>query len=373
MKSVLIITRHAIANYGSLLQAIALQEKVSQLGYQPKIIDYVTKEESIGYRTITEGKTKDKWKKNKIMLFLYCLTRLPMDILSDYKFVKYSKQYLSITERFSSIEELKKKKPIADLYLTGSDQVWGPIMNGEYDWAYFLDFCQKTDKKAAYASSFGKASLPQNVKEKALYLLKEYDYLSVREESAVDFLYKNGINSTQVLDPTLLLTASEWEKLLSVPSRRIQKKYAVVYQIHNNKELEEYAVEFAKRAGVKLIRISPLLHQINRGGKFIWSPSLGEFISYIKYADYLITDSFHGTVFSIIFNTPLVTLLPKTGTSTRNKSILKLLHLEDRIVSNSNTYDLVDRRVDFSYSNNKLQEKRDQSIEILKMILELSE
>ena len=370
MKKVLIITRHAITNYGSLLQAIALQKKVEELGNDVKVIDFVRDDESIGKCAVTEGKLKNKWNKNIFTLGLYCLLRIPVSILGDSKFSKMRKKYLKMTKRYSSCEELTTDKPVADVYMTGSDQVWGPIMSGEYEWAYFLKFCNDEDKKVSYAASFGKKQLPEDVKEEAFKLIKRYNSLAVREDSAVELLNANGIKAKQVIDPTLLLTATEWEKLLNVPNRKIKDKYVLIYEIHSNKVLDKYAVEFAKKANLPLVRVSPLLHQCTRGGKFIFAPDLGDFISYIKNAEYLITDSFHGTAFAINFNTPLVTLMPNTGTSTRNTSILKLTGLTDRIVTDVNDFSIMDKKVDFTYANEVLKEQRKQSLNILKNIIE---
>lgn len=368
MKKVAIITRHAIANYGSLLQTIALQNKVAEMGCEPKVIDFIRTDESLVHSTITEAKQKEQYK-NKFKLLLYCFFRIPLDAVANLRFQKFRKKYLVTTKRYTSLEQLKREKPEADIYMTGSDQVWGPIMSGQYEWAYFLDFCSDFDKKVAYAASFGKTDIDKCCKDKAFSLLARYDHLSVREESAVKLLVQNHLQAVQVIDPTLLMSADEWKDLLQMPNRQVKESYAVVYQIHNNKELEKYAVEFAEKAGVKLIRISPLLHQFKRGGHFVWAPSLGEFLSYLEYADYLITDSFHGTAFAINFNTPLVTLMPKTGTSTRNISLLKLLGLESRIVIDLNDFSLIDEPCDFAYANKILQNNREESLQILRSFL----
>lgn len=373
MKRVLIITRHAIANYGSLLQAIALEKKVEELGYDTKVIDFIRDDESIGKSVITEGKLKSKWNKNFITLVLYCLIKMPISILADTRFKRMRKRYLKMTKKYTSCIELTQNKPIADIYMTGSDQVWGPIISGEYEWAYFLKFCSDSDKKISYAASFGKKELSENAEKTAMQFINRYDSITVREDSAVELLNRNGINSQQVIDPTLLLSAKEWEELLNVPERKIKEKYILIYQIHNNKELDKYAMEFAKRAKLQLIRVSPLLHQCIRGGKFKFAPDLGEFISYIKNAEYLITDSFHGTVFSINFNIPLVTLMPNTGTSTRNASILKLTNLLDRIVTDISDFSIIERKVDFTYANKVLDEERKSSMQILRQELQENE
>lgn len=370
MKKVAIITRHAIANYGSLLQTIALQNQIEKLGYKAEIINFIRNDETILNKVMTDARMKKKWNRNIVTRYLYCLIRMPVNIYGEIRFKQYRKKYLNLTKRYESIEALRKNKPKADVYMTGSDQVWGPILNGKYESAYFLDFCNENDKRVSYAASFGKTNFVSTDKDKYIQMLNKYNKITVREDSAVELLNKEDIKSKQVIDPTLLLTPMEWEKLLGNSNRKISEKYAVVYQIHNNKELEKYAKEFAKKAGIKLIRISPSLHQIFRGGKFVYTPTLGEFVSYIKHAEYVITDSFHGTVFSINFNTPLVTLLPKTGTSTRNTSILRLMGLEKCIVGNVNDFRIIQEKIDFKNANRILDEQRKNSIHILNELIE---
>ena len=151
--------------------------------------------------------------------------------------------------------------------------------------------------------------------------LSRYHHIGVREDSAVSLLNKMGLDSVQVLDPTLLLDSVFWSKIAEPIE---EKKYVLVYQLHNDKRVGTYAVQVAKSLGLPLIRVSTSFHQISREGKFVWCPDIGKFLSYVKNAECLITDSFHGTAFAINFNTPFVEVLPNNKTGTRNMSILKL-------------------------------------------------
>ena len=365
-----IITRHAIANYGSLLQAIALQNKIIDLGHEAEIIDFIKDNESYLKSTLTAGMAREKFKRNPVLLFFYCIAHLPLSLLSDLIFEQYRKKYLNLTRRYTSSKQLINDKPIADVYMTGSDQVWGPVMDGKHEWSYFLDFCNDDDKKVAYAASFGNTVMSKEDEQRVKDLLIRYSHISVREDSAVNILNSFGISSEQVIDPTLLLTKNEWEQLLGINETPLSEKYILVYQIHKNKKLEKYAKDFSKKTGQKLVRVSPLLHQCMRGGKFIYAPSLGRFVSLIKNASYLITDSFHGTVFAINFNTPLVTMLPKTGTSSRNSSILRLMKLEECIVENTSDFSILDKKISFEYANHRLDIERAKSQMLLKRIIE---
>lgn len=364
---VLVMTRHAIANYGSLLQAIATQKIIESLNCECEIVDFIRKDEYMTNSILTIGRTKPKWNRKPLIFAAYCAMRFPENIMANTKFGKMRQKYLKMTKRYYSAQELKENKPFADVYMTGSDQVWGPVLCGDYEWAYYLDFCNESDKKIAFASSFGKMNVSQDIKKQMKEYLSKYSSIAVRENSAVEFIQSIGIDAKQVLDPTLLLTAEDWSQYIS--SEKKKGEYVLVYQIHNNPKLSKYAVEFAKRAGLPLIRVSPMFHQIKRGGRLVCLPDVGEFLSYIKNAKYLVTDSFHGTAFAINFNTPFIEVLPDTGTGSRNQSILKLTGLESRIVTDLNDFHLINEKADFTKANSIIEAERKKSINILKNII----
>lgn len=367
-----VITRHAVANYGSLLQAIATQKIIEKTGNECEIIDYLRDDEKLGNCTFTLAKADSKWSKNKIIYVLYCIVRYPENYLANKKFERMQRQYLNLSKRYRSLEELKNSKPHADIYMTGSDQVWGKIMCGKYDSAYMLSFCNQLDKKVSYAASFGNITIDADYEKKMLSLLKQYSQITVRESNAVEILNEKGILAKQVLDPTLMLNSNEWRENLKIKkNEKKEKRYVLVYQIHNNSELCRYAKNFAKEVGLPLVRTSAMLHQFNKGGKFVALPDLKKFIELIDNAAWIVTDSFHGTAFAINFNIPFVTLMPNTGTKSRNLSILKLTQLEEQIVHNTDDYSKKDKVVDFSYANEILERERKKSYEILKKLFEV--
>lgn len=143
----------------------------------------------------------------------------------------------------------------------------------------------------------------------------------------------------------------------------------MVYQLHNNKKLDQYAEKVAAVKGLPLIRISASFHQILRSGKFKFLPTIGQFLSYIKNAECLITDSFHGTAFAINFNTSFVEILPNTNTATRNQSLLRMTGLGHRILTENDDVDLACQPVCFETANKILEKERVYSFDILKEIL----
>ena len=300
-----IITRHAPSNYGSLLQAIATQKAISKLGHQAEIADYIRKDEYGLKGLLTLLSHKERWNKNILKKWTYITLRYPGDKLAQNKFERMRKKYLSLSMRYSSLENLKNNPPHADIYMTGSDQVWGPVSTGVYDSAYFLSYVPDRLKKIAYAGSFGRTDFTEKILQEYTKWLSRYQHVSVIENSAVP-----------------------------------------------------------------LYRVSPSFHQITRGGKFIFLPDMGKFLSLIKNATYIVTDSFHGTAFSINFNKQFIEILPNTKTGSRNQSILQLTGLQDRIITNYNDFSISQKMIDYIPVNKIIEEERKKSYHILQQMIE---
>ena len=363
-----VITRHGPSNYGSLLQSIATFKKIEQFGHQCVIIDYQRPDERGLNGVLTQLKAKDGFG-NPLKKLAYIAIRYPIEKFAQVRFDRMRKKYLKMTSRCSSHVDLKRLK--ADAFITGSDQVWGPMMNGRYDSAYFLQFVSPGSKKLAYAASFGKTKFDEQTISDYKSMLAGYDKIAVREKSAVELIDGWGLTNCvgQVLDPTLLLNKEEWKKLLvkeSDTDKYKGKKYILVYQIHNDPKLSDYVKRLASHTGMELLRVNPYLHQKYRGGKFICCPDLGEFLALIDNASCIVTDSFHGTCFAINFGKQFIEILPNNATGTRNQSILQLTGLSGRILRDFNDYSLVEETTDYKKVWKILEEERMNSVERLK-------
>lgn len=372
--NVKVITRHSPSNYGSLLQSIATVKTIEGLGHDCSIIDYQRPDERGLKGVLTQVNCKTGFS-NPLKKLAYLSVRYPIEKFAQVRFDKMRKKYLKMTSRCSSHVDLKKIS--ADAFITGSDQVWGPMMNGVYDSAYFLQFVGKDSRKLAYAASFGKTKFDESTVVAYRKMLGEYDKIAVREKSAVSLLEEWGLDNClgQVLDPTLLLDMSQWTNLL-IKKNDFDKykdlKYILVYQIHNDPKLSGYAKRLAKHTGMELLRVNPMLHQALRGGKFICSPDLSEFLSLVANASCIVTDSFHGTCFSINFGKQFIEILPNNATGTRNQSILELTGLSDRILCDFNDYSLVDKVIDYSKVNELLEVERRKSLEVIRSMIQNS-
>lgn len=310
---------------------------------------------------------KPEWNSNPVKKAVYLALRQPAGIAAGKRFERVQRQSLKLTRRYSEIEQLAEDKPAADVYMTGSDQVWGPVGDGTYDSSYCLSFTGDADKRISYAASFGRTDIAPAQEEYFKKWLSRYKHIAVREYSAVQILKGIGITAFHVVDPTLLLDPSFWDRYAKPIER---SNYVLVYQIHNDKRVGAYAQKAARAMGLPLIRVSASFHQICREGKFVWCPEIGEFLSYIKNAACIITDSFHGTALAISFNTPFVEVLPNNGSATRNLEILKMTGLSNQILTEDNDVSLALREVDFSGTNKILADKRLESLEILKQMIE---
>lgn len=366
-----VITRHAPSNYGSLLQSIATIRTIERLGHECEIIDYQRPDER-GLKSVLTQASRKKAYANPMKKMLYVAIRYPLEKYAQVKFDKMRRKYLKMTSRCSSHQDLKKLK--ADAFMTGSDQVWGPTIDGRYDSAYFLQFVDSNTPKLAYAASFGKTKFDERTVSEYKSMLAEYDKIAVRENSAVTMLHDWGLNNCvgQVLDPTLLLDSGEWKRLLvdeSDSQKYEGKKYILVYQIHNDPKLSDYAKRLAKHTGLELLRVNPMLHQKVRGGKFICCPDLGEFLALIDNASCIVTDSFHGTCFAINFGKQFIEILPNNATGTRNLSILQLTGLSHRILNDENDFSLIEVEIDYQHVNEILKVERERSISLLKELM----
>lgn len=365
MKKICFITRHAIVNYGSFLQTYATQKLFEDCGCNAEVLDYVREDEE--YHNVTELllKKSNKWNRNFLTRLVYRIVQWPDHYICGRAFEKERVRYLNLSARITDSIIDAGKIPAADIYCTGSDQVWGEIAQDDVDPMYFLEFAPHDTKKIAFSASFGKEDYPQERIEKFKKLLHGYDYITVREDSAVNIVNKAGYEAMQILDPTMIFGGDRWKKLLP-PIH--EKGYVLLYQLNTNHEMDEYAKQFADKTGLKLLRVSVEAHNCMRVGKFKLCLSPFKFLSYIANAEYMITDSFHGTAFAIMFNRQFVEVLPKEKIA-RNLSVLKQFGLEDRILKNLDDFSYVNRKIDYGFVNDTVEMYRKQSYESLKKML----
>lgn len=361
MNRVAIITRHNVLNYGSVLQAYATEEVLRRLGYSPITVDYRRSAENLNrlVKRYSENRSlPHRIYRNTAWRALYGA--------GEARFKSMRERYLTLSAHCdeSNINELL---PNADVYLTGSDQVWNELGDGMLDPVFFWDGLAKTRdaKLVSYAASFGRGAVVKGYEEQVGKWLSRYDAISVREDTGKQIVNGYGFACEQVIDPTLLLNRDDWLSIAdSRPARK--KPYALVYNLHPDSEMLGYVADKTKNSNLEVVSVCPTFRR--RIGKQVILPSLPKFLALFRDAQCVYTDSFHGTAFCINLSTPFVEVFPKENAA-RNKSVLRLFGLEGRAWD---TYEgnAWDKDIDWNHVNAVLDSERLRSMSWLKNALE---
>lgn len=364
MQRVAVITLHRVTNFGSLLQTFATENTLHQLGYDVEILDFVP--EGLTFKRAIWPKSGSIIK--KIIKFLPLLAcNLFQYHMSD----SFLRNHLSLSKkRYGSFAELSKASISADLFLSGSDQVWNTQNNNPKEdlGAYYLSFVQNKPK-VAYAGSFGRTDFSKEELKQIEKWLKQYRAISVREDSGLQLLEEMGIEGTHVVDPTFLLDRTQWLDFYSSHRKAFPDTgYVFVYNLNRNKIIEEIAIAVAKEKGLRIVNFADTFEFIHGAKNKLFNTPL-DFLGYIANADYVITDSFHGTSFSINLGRQFVTVAaPKYNT--RIESVLRMMSLEDRLVSNSEkALQVLYRPIDYAKTNEIVGDRRRESIIFLENAL----
>ena len=352
-----IMTIFRTGNYGGMLQAFALREAIRENGFgEADIINYCA--------DALKGKIDFKFLK-KAGLF-----RTGVAVVEKLYYHPRQKKARAFSDSFATERELKKEELAAlndayDIFLSGSDQIWNPQLQ-QGDYAYLLDFVTDKKKKRSYASSFGVKTLPPEYVEDYRRLLSDYHTLTVRETAGAA-LVKDliGKEVPTVLDPTLLLTPDQWEAVLA--EKKAEKNSIFVYQMAHSALLAKAAAKARKALGGGVIFLPFPIGGMCRC-KPVLNYSPAEWLRAIHDAPVVLTDSFHGTVFSILFSRPfyyVITSETVRARISRVETLLSTLGLSDRIVDNIEDMDF-SKPIDYKAVHEKLATERETSLAILK-------
>ncbi len=334
-----VITLHSVCNYGTQLQALATQEKLKEYFEVVEFANY-RRPNTYGIKLI-----KTFSGNNPIKM----LAIIPTILRWKHVFGNFQSKYLNISKNdYHKID--------ADIYFSGSDQVWNTGWNNGVIPEMYLEFVPDNIPKYAYASSFGLKKLDDKDKPEVKKYLSRFNKITVREESAIDILNDLGIkNAERILDPTLVMNKEYWESI--APKSKIKGDYILIYNLNRNKEFDKYCEEFSKKTGLKLYRFCTRYDQIFRNGKSLLVPNILEFVTLINNAKYVITDSFHATAFSINMNTIPVSIYPREYSS-RLSDFLKLVHMEECHPNDYNDFSIINKQIDFKDANHILEIER---------------
>lgn len=332
-----IITIHRIINFGTALQAFALQRYLQKTtNYQVEIIDYL----------FPNAFHKSK---KTIIKIIRGWGRLFLDYLfekryiTNKKFKEFQNEYFDLSENiYPNIQSLNNNPPLYDIYVTGSDQVWN-TRTVKNDPNFYLCFAPKNKPKIAFSACFANDSLDDKYKDSIRERLSNYKYIGVREKSAVDIIkdlhIPKDILVCNTCDPTLLLSKEDYKGISSKSKINIEGNYILVYMLmyafNPYPALENILKQIEKQTGLPIIVIGD--HRFRYRGKYKFIKGIGpsDFLWLFEHASYVVTSSFHGTMFSLIYRKPFVAISPYTGDS-RIKDILEEIGLTSNLVySNS--------------------------------------
>lgn len=352
-----IITFQETNNYGVILQNYALQQALIQKGHHVRTIDYKSSYIGKPYRL---AHLKNKGFFSYAFGVLGYLIYMPR----GKKCKKFRKKIL-YTKPVKE-DELGKLNEEFDLFITGSDQVWNPRLTG-MDTAYMLDFVADKAKCNSYAASIGLSGASPSQKELFYTFLHDFHYISVREKSAAALLENIlGRKIAVASDPCLLLTREEWASVAESPG--IAQGYVLVYQLGVSPDAVNLAKRIAREKSLRLVFVPFPVGAFAVGR---WDIGVGNagLVGYIRDAEYVVTDSFHGTLLSIIFNKKFFTKVSGThaGVGSRIYDLLESYGLEERIIQNDMDYGL---EISYESINKKIKMDRKMSMQILDRILQ---
>jgi len=377
-----ILTQALHNNSGGYLQNYALQKVLESMGHDVETLDWdyyvsaIEPKKPFAYlwdiaktvlsRTLLRRKTNYPWTRKEIYHLTAKLNR------------QFADEHMNVSEWLWGKGDFKRysEEKGFDAFIVGSDQVWRAAYNKRgMLYRMFLDFTENMHvKRIVYAASFGTEEWEYSLKQtkKCSELIQHFDTVSVREASGIDLCKKHfGVNNVrQVLDPTMLLEKQQYLNLIKDKSSPQKEKYVLSYVLDNNKIIEQTIIDFCSSIGYSSFFFLPkpcnLYKQDQNDIQNCILPSVIDWLNAIAHSDFVVCDSFHGVVFSIIFNKPFAVLVNAQRGSSRFQSILSLFQLEDRIFSPGEDLNYVfSKQIDWKKVNRILAEQQELSLSFL--------
>ena len=373
MKTIGIITYHHYYNYGTMLQALALQEKVEQLGYQAELIDF-KQDNSLSRYEMLKLRIK--------RMPVYIKERKKYRALADSRekikeknelFEQFYKTYLHVgKKKYTTTQQLMENPPVYDGYVVGSDQTWNPFVANSPE-AFFLPFVENKSKKGSYGPSLAVKSLSDEKEKEYRKKLSNFSFLSCREQDGAQLLSRITQKEVKcVLDPTLLLSAKEWGKYceFEIP----KEPYILVYFLGEKSEHRRAVEKIQKLTNWKIISLPAAYLEMENNDYKKVGGGPKEFLSLIRGAALICTDSFHGTMFSINFQRNFFSFCKSSDSeesseNSRLYSALNIFGLSNRIIHNMDNLTAEDISIDYKNVIPILEEQRRDSIEYLENML----
>lgn len=358
-------------NYGSILQAYALQEKLNsypEVDYE--IVCQYGKKVTSGSNLIDKLRRYGLIVTIKKIIWKFGLKKLRS---RNNKIQAFMDNYLKVSDKEYKEENMEIANDYYDGFVCGSDQIWNPELVGTNS-IYWLNFAHENKIKIAYAPSVGVNKVTKDQASEIRANLKNFKAISSREENGTklinDILKENKCST--VLDPTMLVSRKIWDNVSA--DKLYQEKYIFVYMLRGTKEQRKFIEKFAKKKNLKIVtmpfldaeRIEP--YDFWFGDIKLWDADPSEFISAIRYAQYVFTDSFHSMVFSCLYHRDFF-VFPKIGKAQLNRltTLQEMLEIKGRMINKDTTIGQLEEvsEIDWEKVDNILQRKRKISEEFL--------
>lgn len=341
MKKVAVVVCPNIRNFGSVLQSYATQKAVTKLGYDNEYIKY-TKTRKTAYKYLIQLLIPSIMAERYSVLKRKFFQRKNKGFIDrrNKAFDAFVDKYMVASPKYVGYEALKKAADKYSMAVLGSDQVWNPINSGS-DF-YTLNWLGENTKRIAYAPSFGVSHVPMLLEGFYKRFLNRFDHISVREIRGKKIVAQlTGKKVPVVCDPTLLFKAEDWDEIL--PEKPVAEgRYIFCYFLGNRKEPRDCVLKLAKKTGLPIVMM-PFFGEIceydnKLNAKFADNPDPSHFVSAIRNAEYVCTDSYHGTVFSILYRKKVLVFRRHSADSSKNtfsrlESLLSVAGMKDRVVN----------------------------------------
>jgi hypothetical protein len=365
-------------NYGSILQAYALQSELKELGiddyeiicqYGKKVASISNLKEKIKRIGVRQSLKRIVWK--------FGLKKLRDRNRNIQSFVD---NYLHVSQKEYNEENIVEANNVYDGFVCGSDQIWNPKLT-DVNSMYWLTFASKEKLKFSYAPSIGVDKFSDEQKEAIKNNLSSFKGISSREENGTNLINDAlGANKcVTVLDPTLLVDRKIWDNI-SLSENQYGEKYIFVYMLRGTKKQRKLIEEFAKLKGLKIVTMPFLdnekieIYDFKFGDIKLWDASPADFITVIRNAEYVFTDSFHCMLFSCMYHRDFYTF-PKIGQAQINRMLnfQKLVSASEHMISDEIDVNKIEnvKRIDWNYVDSVLNDKRKESEAYLKSVLDM--
>ena len=350
-------------NYGSALQTWALNQAIKKLGYTPVLIDYCP---DILADKDPLNPYKNMWDQNEESKRMVEMT-LPAIRINYEKFDRFYHQCFNRTNKQYNSQNFEKNlhDERVDGFICGSDTIFCPDEFG-FDDGYYANYPSMQRNSVSYAASFGDPHFTDETYKILNERIKNFKALGIRENQMIPYLKQHTTVPVQrTIDPTLLLAPYDYDSIIDAESDH--DKYLLLYSRRYSQQMETYAERLAKEKGWKIIEISLRAINTERGHIMRYDAGVEEFLSLVKHAEYVVTNSYHGMIFSVQFRRPFV-VFTREQCDNKIEELLHLFGLQDRMMG---TGEEKPTAIDYDYVHERIKTERDLSFAFLKEELNL--